>query len=406
VIAVAMLAFGSAIAADWPDIQTPPARTGSAPQDAALIIAAEDYIFAPDIPGAGLNAQAWNRYLRETRGVGTVKVLAGTDATRENILDAAQGVGARVGSGGTIWVVYIGHGAPSKDGQDGLLVGIDAQQTANSIYARSVTQKELLDGLQGKHSQTVMVIDACFSGKSSGGVLVPGLQPMIPSYAVTPTSNVITMTAGKSDQFAGPLSDGSRPAFSYLVLGALRGWGDKDGDGKVTAHEAVDYASNAIFETVNGRTQVPQLLGEDIILGPAGVEAAPVFGTTQQPPSPSPTGPPANDDTPSSPTVPPVNNDTLPTIDADRQREIDTTLRNSIEVKKCFYTEYQATGALPARVDLRFTLESSGAVSDAAITQARFADSALNRCLSAAAEGIRFAPSSETRTLTFPFVLE
>jgi hypothetical protein len=47
------------------------------------------------------------------------------------------------------------------------------------------------------------------------------------------------LSAGKGDQFAGPLPGLGRPAFSWLVLGALRGWGDADRDGTVTAREAV-----------------------------------------------------------------------------------------------------------------------------------------------------------------------
>ena len=32
-----------------------------------------------------------------------------------------------------LWFVFIGHGAPARDGQDGLLVGFDAQQKARSL---------------------------------------------------------------------------------------------------------------------------------------------------------------------------------------------------------------------------------------------------------------------------------
>ena len=63
--------------------------------ESALLIAIEDYAFAPDIPGARLN----------------------------------------------------GHGAPSADGSDGLLLGMDVVQSADSIQARGIRQTELLDVL-------------------------------------------------------------------------------------------------------------------------------------------------------------------------------------------------------------------------------------------------------------------
>ena len=138
---------------------------------------------------------------------------------------------SQVRSGGTLWFVFIGHGAPSEDGQDGLLVGWDTQQTASSVYARGLMQGKVLDLLEsGNQSQTVAILDACFSGQSGADTsLVAGLQPMIPSYALSSSSRrTVVLSAGSSKQFAGPLPGVSRPAFSYLALGALWGWGDAD----------------------------------------------------------------------------------------------------------------------------------------------------------------------------------
>jgi len=135
---------------------------------------------------------------------------------------------------------------------------VDAQQKAESLYSRSVRQSELSTALGGK--PTVMVIDACFSGRASAGQpIAAGLQPMIlvhPAAAATST----LLTAGKSDQFAGPLPGSDRPAFSYLVLGALRGWGDANGDGVVTAEEALNYAAKALIVLPIGRAQTPELV--------------------------------------------------------------------------------------------------------------------------------------------------
>ena len=144
-----LLCIGAAAAASpsWPDLGVPPATTGGGERDVALVVAIEDYVFATDLPGAVDNAQAWTRWLRETRGVGTVKVLTDTQATREEILAAAKGVGARGQPGGRTWVVFIGHGAPKRDGTDGLLVGVDAQQSELSVEARSVARVAGFDRL-------------------------------------------------------------------------------------------------------------------------------------------------------------------------------------------------------------------------------------------------------------------
>ena len=263
----------------WPELATAPAgvaRDGA--NDVALVIAIEDYVIpgVPDVAGARENAAAWRAYLKDVRGVPVVKVLTDAAASKEGMLEAAQQVRGRLKPGGRVWLVYIGHGAPSRERTEGLLVGADAQQSASSLYARSLPQSELLRALGAEAGVPVVaVLDACFSGATSGGRLVEGLQPLLPVEA--PVSGTATiLSAGRAEQFAGPLPGLGRPAFSWLVLGALRGWGDADRDGTVSAREAVDFANDRLVELVNDRTQEPQLSGVDRPLG-KGREKAPAL---------------------------------------------------------------------------------------------------------------------------------
>lgn len=263
--------------ATWPDLATPPATGADGANDAALVVALEDYLFVPKVPGAVRNATDWYTYLVDGRKipVSQVKLLRNEDATRESILTGAGEVAKRLKPGGTAWVVFIGHGAPSQDGKEGVLVGVDAQQKAESLYARSVRQSELATALGGK--PTIMVLDACFSGRAgSGQSIAAGLQPLI---VAKPTAGaaMTLLTAGRSDQFAGPLPGANRPAFSYLVLGALRGWGDANGDGVVTAQEAVDYATKALTVLPIGRAQTPELVGSagSVVLARKATETGP-----------------------------------------------------------------------------------------------------------------------------------
>jgi sulfatase modifying factor 1 len=77
----------------------------------------------------------------------------------------------------------------------------------------------------------------------------------------------MVLTAGRHDQYALPLPchKERRPAFSYLALGALRGWADgaRDNrrDGTVTAEELLTYVSKTL-QTVDprGRQQTPELV--------------------------------------------------------------------------------------------------------------------------------------------------
>lgn len=272
----------------WPDLSSPPKAVGGGENDAAVIVAAEKYLVVDGVPGAKQNALDWQAYLTETLKVPAyhVGLLLNDHATLENMRKYAKRAAAEVKPGGTLWFVFIGHGAPSQDGKDGLLVGVDAQQDMDSIQARSLPRGALLGLLaKGKQAKTIVVLDACFSGKSSSGQqLVAGLQPLVAVYSQPAglDARTILMTAAKSDEFAGPLPGSARPrpAFSYLILGALRGWANDAG--KVTAQAAVDYARH-VLELAQGRTQTPELdaAKPDAILG-FGRESGPDLGQIER----------------------------------------------------------------------------------------------------------------------------
>ena len=265
----------------WPDLSQARNGPGGGEKDAALVVGVESYAAVAGIPGARENAEAWQGYFADTLKLPVDKVvlLRDNEATLEKIRKYAALVSSRVDSTGTLWFVFIGHGAPSRDGKDGILVGWDAQQDPESLYARSIRREELLGLLaQGKQSRTVVLLDACFSGRGSDGTpLIRGLQPLVLAVQpmVTTDSRVILLTAAKADQFAGPLPRATRmrPEFSYLVLGALRGWA-ADAMGKVTASALIDFTRRALT-LEKGRSQTPELFGSgDVVLG-QGSEAAP-----------------------------------------------------------------------------------------------------------------------------------
>ncbi|MBI4678944.1 MAG: caspase family protein [Elusimicrobia bacterium] len=257
---------GLAAAAPWPELSSPAAEQGGGESDAAVVAGIEKYPFVAQVPGAALNAEDWHLYLTKTRKVpvGQVKLIRDNEATLEDLRDAASWAASNAAPGGTLWFVFIGHGAPHKNGQEGVLIGVDAQQRAESLYNRSLRQGELMDLLsKGRQARTVVVLDACFSGRTADGKeLVKGLQPLIAvASPLRSWERAAVFTAAKGDQFAGPLPGAQRPAFSYLLLGALRGWGDADKDGSVTAAEALAFTQSSLEALLKDRRQTPELLG-------------------------------------------------------------------------------------------------------------------------------------------------
>lgn len=255
-----------------------------APKDVALIVGIEKYAFVEKVPGAKQSALDWSDYLKQ-RGA-TTYLLLDNEATGDRMLDAAKKVVADSAAGARVWFVFIGHGAPMPpkvdaegklgEGESGL-VGVDAQQDAKSLQNRSVSLPVLLAELsKGTQRETIAIIDACFSGKTSRGSLAPGLQPLI-ALRSTPKPRVVQLSAGRSDEFAGPLPGYGRPAFSHLVLGGLRGWADQNTDGVVTSGEAVEYARGVLQRVLTDRSQTPELVGENVQLGQSLGEKGPTL---------------------------------------------------------------------------------------------------------------------------------
>ncbi|MFZ4739523.1 MAG: hypothetical protein ACOYM9_26515, partial [Bradymonadia bacterium] len=288
-LSAVVLSFGSSLArAEWPTFESRPPAVGGGSADVALVIGIEDYAMLEDVPGAAANAQAWYQWFlhgRKMRPDG-VKLLTNNEGTPNGIREAAAELASKVGSGGTFWVVFIGHGAPAKDQSEGVLATWAAQQTESDFYPATLKQSELAAAAKGGQANTVFVMDTGFSGKSSGGnVLIPGLQAtLLANGKVASAAESATwLYAASASQFAGPLpgSPVVRPAFSYLVLGALRGWADAepwgDGDGRVTAQEAADYAAGALGSFPRlGRKQSPEVDGRgDVALVSGARERGP-----------------------------------------------------------------------------------------------------------------------------------
>lgn len=252
--------LGQAMAAPVPDLTRPPAGTvQDGGHDVALVVGISDYAYLPDIPGAAETASDWASYL-SARGVRQVRLLTDWNASAPRIRAAAAQLSALRGPNGRSWLVFVGHGAPRRAG-DGVLVAADARGSVESIETDSVTVDEAVALLSGSGPPTVAVVDASFSVPAEPTVC-PGCPVL---FACSPT------------EYAGALPRLDRPAFSWLVLGALRGWGDADGDGRVTAGEAVDYAQEQIMRFVATRTQTPQLHGDAGIVLSTGKERAPAL---------------------------------------------------------------------------------------------------------------------------------
>ena len=195
-----------AAVAQWPDVARDVRSEKSGAQDAALVVAVERRANLPDLRGVRVSGEDWARFFPNVLGVPPDRVTALFDAgaTRLAIASAVRATAARVAPGGRLWFVAIGYAGVSE---------ADVAAAADRPGAQVVS---VLD---------VVPSDAAKLAGPAPSPTRPGALPPITFSIAGPA----------------PLPDASRPALSYLLMGALRGWGDRDQDGRITAAEAAAY---------------------------------------------------------------------------------------------------------------------------------------------------------------------
>ncbi|MBT3223801.1 MAG: SUMF1/EgtB/PvdO family nonheme iron enzyme, partial [Proteobacteria bacterium] len=180
-------------------------------------------------------------------------------ANREQILGAARELGQLAGADSTAWVYFAGHGAASPEDGEAMLVGVDAW--GGAIDSRSVRLAELRGEMARGGARFVVLADAGFAGLGRDGTeLLSGARIAVPVSVLDRSDDVIWI-ASEAERAPATLAPVEHGAFTYLAVGAMRGWADGfvDGapDGIVTGAEAQAYVANAVREL--GLAQRPEL---------------------------------------------------------------------------------------------------------------------------------------------------
>jgi hypothetical protein len=146
------------------------------------------------------------------------------------------------------------------------------------VTARGLSRTAIVTALQrGKQKHTLVVLDACFSGLAPDGQqeLVPQMMATVPLKRLVTTAAVTVLSS--SATAAGPLPGRREPAFSSLLLGAVRGWGDENGDATVDVDEAFSFVEQRLVGLVRDRDQRPSRSGPSFVLATGARERAPSF---------------------------------------------------------------------------------------------------------------------------------
>ncbi len=163
-----------------------------------------------------------------------------------------------------VFVYYSGHGVPDIKTKKAYLLPRDADPHYATLSGYAL--ETLYGNLECLPARSVtVVIDACFSGVSSGGSLmgeVSGIS-VVPREEKAEGINVFTATSG--DETAGWYTEKGHSLFTYYFLEAVSGKGDSNKDGKVTLGEVYTYVKDHVLyysRRKYGRDQTPRLYGD------------------------------------------------------------------------------------------------------------------------------------------------
>ena len=245
-------------AVEWPSIEQSTYQSTLGENDRVVLISLEEYKNLEDVRNASKNAAEWHTYFTQTLGVPNshVVLLENANASRSKILASLEKSAKKLSKKGKLWVVYIGHGITTFDTEQAAILPYYTENTAKDFYKSSISMTEIATATKPALESSVFIFDCSFNGLDRYGNALsdnfPKQEGVVPF--IDPASTVLSV--GKSGEYAPLLEDNFRPAFSFLLLGGLRGWADFDKNGWVTLTEATDYADIVLQEqstSIQGR---------------------------------------------------------------------------------------------------------------------------------------------------------
>lgn len=232
-------------------------------QDVVVIVSIEDYLYVRDYRGAKENGQDWKRWFLESRGVQAERLffLEDVEATKKNLDKTWKTATKMLGKQGRLWFVFLGYGSSFKEKP--FLITADTTLKKNHVRKNGWAWSNIHTLLKKNEDiEAVAIMDACFSGTTPNNEKLNVVTETLPSKNLA-HERLSLLLFNKMDGCLGEIPSLRRNPFSYLALGALRGWGDVDFDGQITLQEMLGYV-NKVFSVVDPtRPRDSQLISEN-----------------------------------------------------------------------------------------------------------------------------------------------
>ncbi|MFN8570969.1 MAG: caspase family protein [Gemmatimonadaceae bacterium] len=228
------------------DVDAPFAERAPLNPDAVAVIFGIDYYRSlPRARFAARDASTMRRYATSVFGIPNdadhILMRMDGDATQAEFRKAFSASGwlaRRVTPQSDVVVYFAGHGAAGAD-RSPLLLPFDGDADYTKETALQLSEVyEALGTLKAR--RIIVVIDACFSGVSRGGVAIAdGARPVVVSieHPALLRNGMAVFAAAQGSQVANDLPDQQHGLFSYEFFRGLRGAADADRNGAITVEE-------------------------------------------------------------------------------------------------------------------------------------------------------------------------
>jgi hypothetical protein len=252
-----------------------PRVTVSNPDAIAVIIGNKSYPHpdVPDVDYAVSDASVMKKYLISMLGYREANIIYIENANKSdfelifgtNEVPQAKMYNWIKPNRSDVFVYYSGHGAPDVVSKKAYFMpgNSDPNYVRIGGYSLDLFYKNL-SSIPAK--SVTVVLDACFSGGSQGGMLIQDASPMYVDVEMPLTGlpyNLLTSAAG--NQISSWYPETKHSLFTYYFLRGIRGEADGNKDRKITIREIGDYINEQVpymARRLYGREQTPMVRGQ------------------------------------------------------------------------------------------------------------------------------------------------
>ncbi len=215
----------------------------------AVVVGVSDYDdeMLPDLSYATKDADDFAHVLTTKKGYPygdvQVKTLIGSDATREEILEAMTWMKQEATDNDVCMFYFAGHGYCDEDGNFYFMAD---GSTTDNFYSKGVSSDDLMKRVRRIQTNVVVFADACYSGAMLRAQSLVGRMHNLVLYASSSPDN-----RSMEDPAWG------NGAFTKALLGAFKNQAKRKGDHGLSTQWLDMYITDEVSRTTGGR-QTPR----------------------------------------------------------------------------------------------------------------------------------------------------